>query len=117
MRVLLCTEGEDLNEAAIRSVPTDVCTLIITQKHDYAPPISVLVKLKDSVAVAETSKYCDAIREHIGKYKAFVIVGFSPNNFESEFFRQVCTRLDKTIMHVKRGNASATPVSLRGNTL
>ena len=91
----------DCNEIAMSSLIENKKTLIVTEKHSFVPSFSVLLKYRDHVFVAETSDYFGAIKSHIGEFKMFIIVGHELDNFQREFFNQICNRLDKTIIHLR----------------
>ena len=91
----------DCNEAAIASLVDGRKTLIITEKHSFVPPFSVLLRHRDCVSIVESADYFGAVKSHIGDFRMFVLVGHELDNFQAEFLGQMCSRLGKTIVHLR----------------
>lgn len=90
--------GENANEVALQHVSNTDATLIIIREVTFIPPVKVLLEYREQVYVIKTLHYLEAVRANIDAYKRFVIVNVKANNFEVEFFKQMCNKLDKTII-------------------
>lgn len=99
--MLLPGTRKEVGDLALRSVEKSMKTLIIgAGLRSLSPPFSFICTHKDAVFISETSEYFEAVTSAVDDYKAFILVGFAPNDFEIEFFRQVCSKLHKKIIIV-----------------
>ena len=71
------------------------------------PSLHLLVKLKD-VFISETAEYLDELMRNIDSFDSFAIVDYDLNNFDIEFFNQICKKLEKNITYIKRASDECT---------
>lgn len=95
---------DEPNEAAINNIKKGLKTLIITDHHKYTPPVAILKTFKyDTDAfIVETTDYYGMLTTSVSEYKLFILVNFELNHFETEFFGQICNKLDKEIICITK---------------
>ncbi|KAI5170007.1 hypothetical protein PAEPH01_1168 [Pancytospora epiphaga] len=93
---------KEAGEIIPKAVENGVRTLIIGKEMRGVRLLpSFICKHKGTIFILETSEYLEGLTSAIDDYKTFIMIGFRLNNFEKEFLRQICDKLDKKVITVE----------------
>lgn len=80
------------------NIETNRKTLIICKDHDFIPDLNLILALKDSCFIVETTGHFKLIKNQILNYQTIILVDQTTKNFEKEFYNQVSEKMNKKMV-------------------
>lgn len=105
LTIIKIAPDEEANQIALEIAINQSNTLIMTSYHEFIPPFSLLIRLKNKVFLVETDEYLRIFKKYFHRFETFIFVNYNFNNFEIEFYRQASSKfIEKNIYILKIAN-------------